>query len=384
MPDQPPLDIANLDNWFGFRLGMTRAQVSEKLRQLGIEEKTYGDDQLSAEVSGQYLSFWFELDGAQRLRQLATDGTIVWNGRPLDGLLDEALRSLEPFGQTPMWEANDATDEPFPEPGDVPAGPLTDEELLEEGTVWLPDRGLGLVIWRGGVMDVAWREARDLPARFAGPVTEAQRQLSMRPDLDDYLRSKIKPSASTTTATAKTPGSYLNTVLAWVCIGLLAAIAREGFKEMQLWNTAPTLTGNFLSMEEVPRKKYLDLGPESVRRHMPDDPTQRREMYHIAYSDPTGRPQTVTLEAAEFYVPPREAGEKVDVVYVDGDPPRVKGPSRARNAAFVEYMPWAMAVGVLYIVGMFAIDVLPRLFRFAAKALVSRSTNVDLDRPELR
>ncbi|MEP6671539.1 MAG: hypothetical protein ABJF10_20420 [Chthoniobacter sp.] len=386
MSDQPPFDIAHLDNWFGFRLGMTRAEVTDKLQQLGITGKTYGDGQLSAEVSEQYISFWFEVEGAQRLRQMATDGTIVWQGRPLDGLLDEALRSLEPLAQTPMWEANDATEEPFPEPGDVPAGPFTDEQLLENATVWLPDRGLGLVIWQGGVMDIAWRETRDLPAKFAGPVTEAQRQLSKRPDLEDYLRSKVpqNTSAADPTPTPKAPGSYLNTILVWVCIGLLAFIGRKGFKEMQLWNGAPTLEGQFISMEDVPRKKYLDLGPESVRRHMPDDPTQRREMYHIAYRDPTGRPQTVTLEGAEFYVPPREAGEKVDVVYVDGDPPRVKGPSRARNAAFVEYMPWAMAVGVLYIVGMFAIDFLPRLFRFAARAIVPKSTNVDLDRPELR
>jgi hypothetical protein len=386
MPDQPPIDIAKLDNWCGFRPGMNRAEVEGKLQQVGSKVTTYGDDKLAATVSGQYLQFWFETGGEKRLRQMATDATALWNGRSLDGGLDEALHVLEPLGQMPMWEANDATEEPFPEPGEVRAGPFTDEQLLEDCTVWLPDRGLGLMIYQGGVMDVVWRELRDLPAKFAGPVTEAQRQLSQRPDLEDYLRSKAPPSGSAKAATPapKTPASYLQTALVLVCLAMLVGIARKGFQEMQLWNAAPALEGQFVSMEEVPRKKYLDLGPEAVRRHMPDDPIQRREMYRIAYRDPTGRPQTVVLEAAEFYVPPREAGEKVDVVYVAGDPPRVKGSSRARDAAFVEYLPWAMAVGVFYIIGQFTIGFLPRLLGLAAKAIVPKSTNADTDRPELR
>jgi len=388
MPDQTPFDIANRDNWCGFRPGMTRAEVEGKLQQMGITGKAYGADKLTADTGELYLQFWFEAGGEQRVRQMATDPAVLWSGRSLEGVLDEALSAFEPLAQTPMWEANDATEEPFPELGEVPTGPVTDEELLENCTVWLPDRGLGLVIFQGGVMDIAWRETRDLPTRYAGPVTDAQRQLSKRPDLEDYLLSKGRSgvSASSTPATPvpRTPASYLNTALVLVCLAMLVGIGRKGFQEMQLWNAAPALEGQFISMEEVPRKKYLDLGPESVRRHMPDDPIQRREMYHIAYRDPTGRPQTVVLEAAEFYVPPREPGDKVDVVYVAGDPPRVKGPSRARDAAFVEYLPWAMAVGVFYVIAQFTIGFLPRLLRLTAKAIVPKSTNVDLDRPELR
>lgn len=383
MPEQ--LEIAKLDHWLGFRPGMTRAEVEEKLRQAGVDPKTYGDDHFTGDVEDIYLQFWFETNGEKRLRQLATDGEILWNGRPvMNGRLDDALRALEPFDRQPMWEANDATEEPFPEPAAVPAAPVTDESLLEGGTVWLPERGLGLVVWRGEIMDLAWRGQRDLPTQFAGPVTEAQRQLSKREDLDEYLRSKQAPTATTSTTTPKGAGSYLQTILVWVCLGLLAYVGRLGFKEMQRWNSALTIEGQFISKQDVPRKKYLDLGPEFIRRYMPDDPQQYREMYRIGYLDPTGRPQEVTLEGAEFYVPPTEPGAKVDIAYLGENPPRIKGPSRVRDAAFIEYMPWAMAVGVFYLIMQIAIGFLPRLFKLLLKVVVPKGDTVVIDRPELR
>jgi hypothetical protein len=107
-------------------------------------------------------------------------------------------------------------------------------------------------------------------------------------------------------------------------------------------------------------------------------------MYHIEYLDPTGRPQKVTLEAAEFYVPPREPGEKVQIAYLAEDPPRVKGPSRARDAAFVEYMPWAMAVGIFYVIVQATLGFLPWLFKLLLKVIVPKGNTVVIDRPELR
>ena len=383
MPDQLLFEIANLDNWFGFRPGMTRAQVLDLFQQLGAKETQNRDEYISAVVHEREMQFWFEIGGASRLRQIAMEDDVSWNGKPLfDVRLDDALQALEPFGQAPMWEANDATDEPFPEPGIVPAGPVADEELLEDGTVWLPDRGLGLVIWHGDILDLAWREPRDLPTQYAGPVTAAQRQLSRRADLEEHLTEKKTSTASA--ASPKNPAAPFQTGLVWICLGLLAYIGKLGFQEMQLWNQAPILSGKFLSMEEVPRKKYLDLGPERVRRWMPDDLTQHRELYHIEYLDPTGRPQIVTLEGADFYVPPREPGEEVQVAYVAGDPPRVQGPSRVRDVAFIEYMPWAMAVGVFFIIGQFVVGFLPRLLRAAGRAIVPKGGERDPNRPELR
>lgn len=384
MPDQPTLDLATANHWFGFRPGMTLTEVRERLHQLQIKEDLYSDDNFAAEVSGQSLEFWFEAGDPHRLRQLATVDEVTWNGRPLMDLrLDEALRAIEPLNGTPMWEASDATEAPFSVPAAPPVEPAADEKLLREGTVWLPDRGLGLVIWRGGVSSIAWRELRDLPAQFAGPITEAQRQLSMRPDLEIYLRDKA--AAADLAVAPKNPRAPLHTLLIWICIGLLGYIGYRGYQEMKLWHAAPILTGKFVAMEQVPRKKHFDLGPEMLRKHMADDPTRQREMYRIQYLGPSGRQQGVTLEGAEFYVPPREPGEEVQIAYVDGDPPRVKGLSRAQDAAFLEYVPWAIAVGLFYIVGLFAFGIMPLTWRSAVEILLALFTTPrrsrDYDRP---
>jgi hypothetical protein len=385
MPEQ--LDLANLDQWMGFRPGMTRTEVQERLRQTGVEPKVYDDENQMADVEDMHLEFWFEPGDSGRLRQLGTDSDILWNGRSIMGApLDDALRAFETFDQPPVWDTRDATDDPFSGPAVPPTAPVTDESLLEEGTVWFPARGLGLVMWRGEVMEIAWRAPRDVPTQFAGPVTDVQRQLSKRADLDEYLASKNPRTAGTTTpkSLGSILGRILHTILVLVCLGMLAYIGRLGFQEMLRWNTAPTLEGQFVSKEEVPRKKYLDLAPEVIRSHMPDDPQRTRELFLVEYLDPTGRPQKATLDAGEFYIPPREPGEKVQIAYLAEDPPRVMGLSRVRDAAFGEYMPWAMAVGVFYFVAFTFIGFLPRLYKLVLKMIVPKSDTVVIDRPELR
>jgi hypothetical protein len=62
-----------------------------------------------------------------------------------------------------MWEEGDGIDDPFPVPEEDPGPPPTDEELLTEGTLWLPERGLGLEIATARVMGAVWRDTRDLP-----------------------------------------------------------------------------------------------------------------------------------------------------------------------------------------------------------------------------
>jgi hypothetical protein len=295
--------------------------------------------------------------------------------------LDEALRAMEPLGRSPMWATDDASDDPFGGGNRASTGPARDEQLLETGTVWLPDRGLGLVISEGGVIDLVWRETRDLPTQFAGPVTEAQRALSMRSDLSSYLRDQKDAQVA---ATPKDPKAPLHTVLVLICIGLLTFVGYKGFQEMRLWNGAVQLAGKFVSKEAEPRKKYLDIAPEAVRKHMPDDPRRTREMYNVVYLDPTSRRQSVKLEAAEFYVPPREEGEEVPLAYLDGDPPRVKGLSRASDAAFLEYFPWAIAVGIFYVVGLFSLRIVPLTWGTVVEMLLASNQGRDRDRPELR
>ena len=380
MPDEPMLDLAQPEAWCGLRPGMSRPEVVAVLTQRGVE--TGGDGDFAETMSGRDFEFWFAKDGSERLRQLVVDAPeMSWNGQPLlDARVDDALRAMEPHGPA-MWEPHDAIGIPFRAPSAAPQTPPTDEELLSEGTIWLPERGLGLVICEGAVIGVAWREARDLPAQFAGPVTEAQRALSRRQDLDEYLRGK--QAAEIRVEQRKDPLRLLRgavTVLAFVA---LAMIGRRGFADTRLWAQAPVLPGKLLAFERGPRKEFRDYLPPPFSKLIPAGKRVEVDLYRVEFLDPAGARREAVLESAEFYVSPREIGEEVQVTYAQGEPPRVHGPSRARDAAFIDYVPWAIGVGVLWLAGQFLISLLPLLLPLF-RGLVPKATVSDPDRPELR
>ncbi len=364
---------------------MARAEVIESLQRLGTEIEEYADDNAMAVVNDQELEFWFAKDGAARLRQIAVDGDgICWTGKPLLGeRLDAALRAITPTAA--VWEAYDATDEPFPDPEQGAALPRTDEDLLEESTVWLPERGLGLVICEGEVNGVVWRATQDLPSQFVGPVTEAQRQLSMRSDLAEYLREKRTERYKL--EERKDPLRWPRKVLTLLAIVALLLVGKKGIEEMQVWNQAPTLQAKLVAVEQVPMKQFRDYLPPALRWVVPKSRTVIVEGYRVAFTLPDGEPQEVVLERGELYVAPQKPGEEVPVVYVAGDPPRVKGLSRARDSAFVDYIPWAITIGAVYLLAQFVLSLLPALFRRLPN-LVGRlaPTGVvkDPNRPELR
>ena len=357
---------------------MSRSEAMAELQRLGAEVDGRGEENLAAQVNGREMEFWFATDGSERLRQLSVEADeIQWNGQPLlDARVDDALRAMEPHGPA-MWEPHDAIGLPFRAPSAAPQTPPTDEELLSEGTIWLPERGLGLVICEGEVIGVAWRETRDLPAQFAGPVTEAQRALSRGPDLDEYLREK--QAAEIRAERRKDPLRLLRGAVTVLALVALAMIGRRGFEDTRLWAQAPVLPGKLLAFERGPRKEFRDYLPPPLPKFIPAGKRVDVDLYRVEFHDPAGARREAVLEPAEFYVSPREIGEEVQVAYAAGEPPRVHGPSRARDAAFIDYVPWAIGVGVLWLAGQFLIGLLPLL-----RGLVPKATVSDPDRPELR
>jgi hypothetical protein len=384
--DTPSFDLAALDNWHGVRPGMPRSEVLAAMQERGIEATPYGDDNITANAGEWEMEFYFATDGSERLRQLSIEGdAVLWSGKPLMGVrVDDAWRT---FGSpaSGVWEANDAIGEPFPEMDEEPAEPVSDEELLEEGTIWLPECGVGLVICDGEVIGVAWRAAQDLPKRFAGPLTEAQRQLSKRPDLESHLRAKRMERYKLNER--KAPFSKLRGALTVAAIVALALIGREGFHEMKLWNQAPTLTAKLVAIERTPMKQFREYVPPALRWMFPVQRPVEVETYRVEFLDPREERQEVVLERGELYVPPQQIGDEVPVAYVDGNPPRVKGLSRARDSAFVDYMPWAIAVGAVYLLAQIFLSVLPALLRLVPR-LTRRLAPTGVvkvhDRPELR
>ncbi len=382
MPDQPALDLAHAETWGGFRPGMSRAEVTAVLQGLGLAEEEEAGPNLAVTVQGLELEFWFTTDGSERVRQLSVEADeIHWNGQPvLDARVDAALRAMEPHGPA-LWETGDRIGNPFRAPDAGPQAPPTDDELLRGGTVWLTESGLGLVICDGEVFGVAWREARDLPTQFAGPVTEAQRELSRRPDLEEYLREKLV--AETRTERRKDPLRYLRgavTVLAFVAV---AMVGRRGFSDTQMWAQAPVLPGKLLAFERGPKKAFRDYLPPPFSKIIPAGRRVETDLFRVEFLDPAGARREVVLETSEFYVPPREVGEEVQVVYAEGEPPRAHGPARARDAAFIDYVPWAIGVGVLWLAGQILVSLLPLLGPMLRR-LVPKATVSDPDRPELR
>ena len=387
MPDDTLLDLAKLDAWCGMRPGMSRAQVLEALKARGVEAEEYGTDDLTAITDEWEMEFFFAKDGSERLRQLSIDGgEILWGGQPLLGIrLDDAWRLLgSPV--TAVWQPGDATDTPFPEPPAAPVPPPTDEQLLEEGTVWLPERGLGLAIYAGEVIAVAWRATQDLPTQYAGPVTPAQRELSKRPDLESYLQEKRSERFKITVK--KDPLSPMRTLVTLATIVALGLVGKKGFEEMKLWNQAPTLTARFVAVERVPMKQFRDFLPPALSWIFPRTKTVIVEAYRVEFTPPLEElPRQAVLERGELYVPPEKPGDEVPIVYLAGDPPRTKGLSRARDSAFIDYVPWAIAIGALWLIAQFAIGLLPAVFRVVprlAKRLAPSGVFKDLDRPELR
>jgi hypothetical protein len=70
--------------------------------------------------------------------------------------------------------------------------------------------------------------------------------------------------------------------------------------------------------------------------------------YDVEFNDADGKTQTATLSAHDFYVPPSEVGEEVQIRYLPMEPIQVRGPARAQDSAFVTCFPWAIAATGIY------------------------------------
>ncbi len=376
MPDSSPIDLAHAAAWRGIALGQTREQVAELMAAQGVEVAAYSERCLTATSDDDWeMEFVFSTDGSERLRQVSIEGgDLRWNGQPLmDARLDDALRAFQPHGPA-LWTNYDAVADPLLDESDeMTVGTPADETLLEEGTVWLPERGLGLVICEGQVFGVLRRAPKDLPKHYVGPVTDAQRELSRRPDLEDHLR-ETRQERHHVEAPRK-PFALVRTLLTVAALVALGLIVKSGLESTRQWAQADTLQGRLVAIEQVPMKQFRDFLPPAMRWIFPRGREVIVEAYRVAYTAPDGRPGEVLLERGELYVPPAGLDAEVPIAYVDSNPPRVKGLSRARDAAFIEHVPLAIGVGVLYLAAQFLLSVFPSLVKVIGR--LARGTRQD-------
>lgn len=326
------LDLSTEAAWRGLRLGMNRGSAIAVLDAAGAPHSTLGDDESWVFVEGDWdMELRFEEEGQKVLRQVSwgTDD-LTWNGSRLSGApIHEALQTIGADAEGASWSPEDAVEDPFDGSGPVKAGIVSDEELLASGTLWLPKRNIGLVMCEGVIIQVACRRATELPPLNAGPVTAAQLNLSKQTNLTDLLRKRW--SSGTISNAPSMKWTPLQWVIALAFVVSLVVLAKRGFAEMQAWQQAEVLTGSLIKIEERPVKQGGDL-------------------YHVTYKDPQGKIQLASLERADFYVAPRQPGDEVQICYLAENPPRVKGPSRAKDAAFLTYLPQFIGLFIAYIV----------------------------------
>jgi len=180
----------------------------------------------------------------------------------------------------------------------------------------------------------------------------------------------------------------VRTLVTIATVAVLAWVGKLGFEESQVWNQAQTLQARFVAAEQVPMKQFRDYLPPALRWVVPPSRPVIVEAYRVEYFAPeTEAVWQVVLEHGELHVPPQNPGDEVPVAYVAGNPPQVKGLSRARDSAFVEYVPWAIVIGALWLLIHFVLGFLPGALRVAPKLLqqfAPTGTGKDPDRPELR
>jgi hypothetical protein len=310
---------------------MLRSEVTPILEAAGAEIDDQDSHWQLATWDETNLELFYEgEEGEARLRQLLVDDEMnSWGGRPIiDRPLHEVLASIGDAASGAGWRPESAADEQLEDLNPPGPGPFADESLLYEGTLWLPRKNLGVAMCDGVVYAIVWRRPEDFPRQFVGPVTEAQKQLSARPDCKEYLRSRVRETSS---ARSAPEGSVAQRLLTLAFIVALAWLGWQAFLEQKRWNTAPHIFGKVAEIVDTPGGLT-------------------KKIYRVNYADPDGLRQSGELEPADFYTSPTAPGEEVELVYVAGNPPRVMGLSRVRDAAFIRYMPRFIGALAIYVI----------------------------------
>jgi hypothetical protein len=330
-PAKKSIDLSSAETWNSLRPGMMRSEVVRALEAAGAE---ISEDDTDPEWM---LAMWdeggFELffagEGEQPLRQIILDDEeSLWGGQEIIGEpLHKALAVIGDAASGAGWRPECAADERFADLNPSTAGPFADESLLDEGTLWLPRRNLGLVMCSGMVNVVIWRRPEDFPRQLVGSVTEAQKQITARPDCEEYLRKRVSEISSAQTVSEKNSGAQNWLILAFLLV--LALLGWQAFLEHERWQTAGRVLGKVTGIVETPGKLTS-------------------KAFRVSFPDRQGVQHTVDLEPGEFYVAPTAVGEEVELAFVEGNPPRVMGLSRVRDAAFLRYVPWFIAAAAGY------------------------------------
>jgi hypothetical protein len=337
---KPELWAVELGQGMGvIRLGDTRQEVVRKLREAGIDVDDEEKDRwfYVGEMDTELL---FKTTSPQVLLEIAVEDERLRLG-PLP-VIGERLHKVVELLKVPdaetVWRADAGDDDEGPTDGSRPL--VTDEILLDGGTLWIPSLGLGLGMVRGEICTVCLRQPGESPRRGDGPLTASQRELSARKDLPTYL---IRPRGGAQQA------SWFQTLLTFALFGAIGLLVWQAIDYQRRWNEAPVVPGDVLDVQPPPPDPF---------------PTE----YTIAYRDQAGTAHQVVLKRADVYLAPK-VGENVEIRFLPESPAAPLGPARYRDIAVEKYVPLVIGIIAIYLVILIIVPVAQWLLRGNRRAV---------------
>jgi hypothetical protein len=305
-----------------FTLGASREELLRSLRERNVTFDEDDDDAGSVYIDDQEHHLHF--DEAKTLVEIEAESeSLTLGDQPVIGQrLHQIVDRIGAREQDTAWTMESSGGAAAgPEPFDVLKSPR-DEDLFDNGTLWIPRAGLGFVLWHGEVMFVRVRKPDDVPGSRLGPFTESQRALSQRPDLADHLIASAP-------ALPATRGSWIGKLWTLATVAALGLLVWRAIDYQQKWNNAPVVEGEVVAVDPPPPDPFPD-------------------KFTVAYRDLDGNPHETIFGIADVYAT-RAVGDKLEVRYLPGAPAEPMGPARLNDAAFIKFMPWGIGIFAVYL-----------------------------------
>lgn len=301
-----------------FALGESRAAVLHRLEATRQEVDVDPEDPTLVELVEEGIALRFALEGSQPLVLIEVcDERMQWGGEGLPGLrAHELLPRFEVQPHETVWRrwTGDSSDDEY-----RPGTEVSDQTLLESGTLWLRPYGLGLCFSRGGLSTVLITAPERVPRDGYGHWTAAQAELSQT------LRPTVWQPAS---RPGRKLGSALRIVLTIGLLGALGWLFQAARQYQARWDQVPVVPGTIVDVQPPPPEPFP-------------------ERYTVEYVDDRQHTHRVVWGLADLYVP-REMGEIVEVRYLPEAPDQPRSPGRYRDAAFLKFFPFGIAAVALY------------------------------------
>lgn len=211
----------------------------------------------------------------------------------------------------------------------TPERTATDESLLDSGTLWMTELGIGFTLTRGKITTLFLCDPSKLPGSGYGEFTGAQRHLSERLQIASF---KAAPTKSHPLETGVKITLLLTAILVATFFG------KQAWEEQKRWDNAPEVEADVVAVSPPPPEPF---------------PSK----YQVTYQDPSGTKHELELEQSDVYGVPR-VGEKVTLRYLLESPQTVKAPAKVHDIAFERFVPYLLGTFAVYFVMHFMSDYL--------------------------